>query len=72
MLYYKLGSLSNHEDDGSQNVAKKMNLRPFKRLFGLAQFVKCRAISPGVEFLRNFIQLQTERGKFVFVCSRLP
>ena len=29
-LYYKLGSLSNHEDNGSENVAKKMNLRPSK------------------------------------------
>ena len=29
-LYYRLGSLSNHEDDGSDNVAKKMNMCPSK------------------------------------------
>ena len=27
---FKLGSLSNDDDDGSENVAKKMNLRSFK------------------------------------------
>ena len=25
-----LGTLSNYDDDGSENIAKKMNLRPFK------------------------------------------
>ena len=48
-LCYKLARLSSHDEDGSENVPKKMNLRPFK--LHRAQFVKCRAISPGVEFL---------------------
>ena len=29
-LCYKLARLSSHDEDGSENVAKKMNLRPFK------------------------------------------
>ena len=29
-LCYKLASLNNHDEDGSENVAKKINLRPFK------------------------------------------
>ena len=29
-LCYKLRSLNNHDEDGSENVAKKINLRPFK------------------------------------------
>ena len=26
----ELGTLSNYDDDGSENITKKMNLRPFK------------------------------------------
>ena len=53
-LCYKLARLSSHDEDGSENVAKKNEFASFQtssRLFGPAQFVKCRAISPGVEFL---------------------
>ena len=28
--FIKIGSLSNNDDDGSENITKKMNLRPFK------------------------------------------
>ena len=36
---------SDDDDDGSENVAKKMNFRSFKvNLFGPAQYVKCRRL----------------------------
>ena len=31
VVIWSLGTLSNDDDDGSETVAKKMNLRPFKR-----------------------------------------
>ena len=38
-----IGTFSNDNNDGSENVTKKMNLRSFKlNLFGPAQYVKCR------------------------------
>ena len=46
--YLKNRELSNDDDDGSENVAKKLNLPHFKilsRLFGaakFAEFVKCK------------------------------
>ena len=42
-LHILMRKLSNDDDEGSENVAKKMNLRSFKllsRIFGFAQFVK--------------------------------
>ena len=47
-------SVSNDHNDSSENVAQKMNLRPFKlyHVFGPSQFVKCR---------RFFLELNWER-----------
>ena len=55
-LWPQIGTSSNDDDDdddGSKNVAKKMNLRSFNliRLFGPAQYVKCR---------RLFLQLNSK------------
>ena len=48
MVTIILGTLSkdDDDDDGSENVGKKMNLRSFKlnRVFGPAQYVKCRLL----------------------------
>ena len=47
------------DDDGSENVAKKMNLRPFKDSNSIASVctrsISCqmKTISPGVELLRT-------------------
>ena len=44
-LHILMRELSNDKDEGSENVAKKMNLRSFQtlsRIFGFAQFVKWR------------------------------
>ena len=65
-----IGSLTNDDDDGSENVAKKINLRPFK-LYRV--YVDPLNLSNAGDFswswiLEDFIQV--ENGKFVVVCSR--
>ena len=42
-----LETLSNDDDDGSENVAKKIEFvffQTYSRLFGPAQYVKCRRL----------------------------
>ena len=60
-------ALSN-DDDGSENVAKNMNMRSFKlnRLYldSLNMEIKCRPLS--LEFVQN------GDGKFVVVCPSPP
>ena len=69
-----LGTLSNNDDDGSENITKTMNLRPFK-LYGV--YLKPRN-SPDVgEFswssiFNDFIHVQIEEGQFVAVYPRSP
>ena len=68
------GTLSNDHDHGSENVAKKMNLRPFKLN---RVYLEPLNMSTAGDFscswiLKNFIQVQKEEGKFVFVCPRPP
>ena len=62
-------------DNGSENITKKMNLRSFK-LYRVylepAQFRQMLATFPGVEFLRAFIPVQIEKGKFVVACPLPP
>ena len=65
-----IGSLTNDDDDGSENFAKKINLRPFK-LYRV--YVDPLNLSNAGDFswswiLEDFIQV--ENGKFVVVCSR--
>ena len=69
-----IGTLSNDDDDGSENVAKKTNLRSFKlnlvyldplNMSNVGDFTwKC--------ILKDFIQVQKGEGKFVVVCPRPP
>ena len=40
----KIGTLSKDDDDGNENVAKKMIFQTYSRLFGPAQNVKCRRL----------------------------
>ena len=70
--YTELGTLSN--DDGSENVAKKMNLRSFK--FNRVYLDRLNMTNAG-DFscswiLKDFIQVQKKEGKFVVVCPRPP
>ena len=62
-----LGSLTNDDDDdGSEDVAKKIAFfQSLSRLFGPALYVKSW-------IHKDFIQVQKEKGEFVFVCPRPP
>ena len=48
-----IGSLSNEDDDGCENVAKKMNLRPFKDAYLDPLQLQNVGDLPGAEFLRT-------------------
>jgi len=69
-----LGTLSKDDDDGSENVDKKIDLRSFKlnRVF----LDPLNMPNAGDFFwswiLKDFIQVQKDEGKFVFVCLRPP
>ena len=67
-----LGTLSKDDDDGSEKVGKNMNLRSFK-LYRV--YLDPLNMSNAGDFswgwiLKDFIQVQKEEGKFVFVCPR--
>ena len=68
-----IGTLSkDDEDDGSENVVKKMKFRSFKH--NRVYLNPLNMSNPG-DFswswiLKDFIQVQEEEGKFVVVCSR--
>ena len=68
------GTLTKGNDDGSENVGKKMNLRSFKLN---RVYLKPLNMSNAGDFswswiLKDFIQVQKKQGKFVVVCPRLP
>ena len=70
--FIKIGSLSNNDDDGSENITKKMNLRPFK---GYRVYLEPLNSSNVSDFswswiLKGFIHVQVEKGKFVLACPR--
>ena len=70
----RLEPLSNNDDHGSENVAKKMNLRSFKLN---RVYLDPLNMSNAGDFswswiLKDFIQVQKEEGKFVVVCPRPP
>ena len=58
-----LGTLSNHDDEGSENVAKKMNLSCFKLNRVYLDLLKCQmqATFPS-----------KEEGEFVVICPHPP
>ena len=59
---YILGTLSD-DDDGSENVAKKMNLSSFKLNRVYLDPIKCQmqATFPGVEFLRILLRFKKRK-----------
>ena len=74
MMAMMIATLSNDDDDGSENVAKKMNLRSFKLN---RVYLDPLNMSNAGDFswswiLKDFIQVQKEEGKFVVVCPRPP
>ena len=73
-LVFLAGTLSNDDDDSSENVAKKTNLRSFKlnRVY-LHPFNMSNAGDFSWNWiLKDFIQVKKEEGKFVVVCPRPP
>ena len=67
-------SLSNNDNDGSQNITNKMNLRPFK-LYGV--YLEPLNSSNVGDFswswiLKGFIYVQIKKEKSVVVCPRPP
>ena len=69
-----LGTLSKDDDDGSENIGKKMNLRSFK-LNGV--YLDPFNMSNAGDFswswiLKDFIQVQKVERKFVVVWQRPP
>ena len=70
-----LGTLSNNDDDGSENITnKKKNLLPFK-LYRV--YLKPHISSNVGEFswswiLNDFVHVQIEKEQFVVACARPP
>ena len=58
--YVMTGTLSNFDDDGSENITKNefASFQTLSRLLGTALFVKCRRRFQGVEFLRALSMLK--------------
>ena len=64
--YLRIGSLSDDDDDGSENVAKKVIYvvsNHIASIWNRRSICQIEAIFVGVEFMRKFIQIQTEKGK---------
>ena len=69
-----MSHISNDDDDGSEKVAKKMNLRSFKlyRVY-LDPLNMSNAGDVSWSWIfKGFIEVQKEEGKFVVVCPRPP
>ena len=69
--YLKNRELSNDDDDGSENVAKKLNLPRFKCY---RVYLELLNLSNVGDFSwswipKDFIQVQKGKGEFVVVCS---
>ena len=69
-----LGTLSKDDDDGSENIGKKMNLRSFKLN---RVYLDPLNMSNAGDFswswiLKDFIQVQKVERKFVVVWQRPP
>ena len=69
-----LGTLSKDDDDASENVGKKMNLRSFKlnRVCLDPLNMSNTGDFSWSEILKNLIQVKKDEGKFVVVCPRPP
>ena len=69
---FLLGTLSNDDDDGRENVAKKMNLRSLKlnRVYLDPLNMSNEGDFSWNWIVKDFIQVKKEEGKFVVVCLR--
>ena len=69
----ELGTLSNYDDDGSENITKKKNMRPFKLYRVYLEALNSSNVGDvsWSLILKGFIYVQIEKGKIVVVCPRL-
>ena len=69
-----LGTLSNDDDDGSENVTDKMNLRSFKlnRVYLVPLSMSNAGDFSWSWILKELIQVQKEERKFVVLRPRPP
>ena len=63
-----LGTLSKDDDDGSENVGKKFNLRSFK--LNRVNLGPLNMSNAGDSSWSLILEVQKEQGKFVVVCPR--
>ena len=70
----KRGGLGNNDDDGSENITKKINLRPFKLYRVYLEPFNSSSVGHFSRrwILKGFIYIQIEKGEFVVVCPRSP
>ena len=71
MMMMMIGTASKDDDYGSENITKKMNLRPFKLYLEPLNSSNVGDFS-WTRILKGFIHVQMEKGKFVVVCPRPP
>ena len=66
--------INDDDDDGSENVAKKMNLHSFKlnRIYLDPLNMSNAGDFSWSWIVKDFTQVQKEEGKFVMVCPRSP
>ena len=65
---------SNDDDDGRENITKKMNLRPFKLYHVYLETLNYSILGDfsWSWILKGFVYVQIEKGKFVVVFPRPP
>ena len=71
---HSLGILNKDDDDGSENLGKKMNLRSLKlnRVYLDPLNMSNEGDFSWSWILNGFIQVKKDEGKFVVVCPRPP
>ena len=67
-------TLSNHDDDGSEKLTKKINLRLFKLYRVYLEPLNSSNVGDfsWSWILKGFIHVQREKGKFVVLCPPPP
>ena len=74
MMMMMIGTLSDEDVDGGENLTKKMNLRPFKLYRVYLEPLNSSNVGDfsWSRILKGFIHVQIEKGKFVVVFPRPP
>ena len=74
MMMMMIGTASKDDDYGSENITKKMNLRPFKLYRVHLEPLNSSNVGDfsWSRILKGFIHVQIEKGKFVVVFPRPP